>query len=105
MPYSSNFHSGSALDAGFESDDCEMSDSILLSPGYFHDDASTTISGRIPTPIHSSFAPHVRAERALRYTDPDFADDEGVMDKMRRARDLPSPISEGEMSPALSRMA
>jgi hypothetical protein len=85
----------------FESDDFEMADSILLSPGPFHHGASTTISGRVPTPIHSSFAPHIRAEKAFRYSDPDFADDEAMADKFCRGRDLPSPISEGAASPSI----
>lgn len=89
------------FDPAFDSDDLEMADSILLSPGPFHDNTSTTISGRVPTPIHSSFAPHVRAEKVFRYSDPDFADDEGMMDKFRRGRDLPSPISEGLASPSI----
>jgi hypothetical protein len=96
----SSTQSSGIFDTSIDSDDCEMSDSILLSPGNFHDEASNTISGRIPTPIHSSFAPQVRAERAVRYNDPDFADDEAIVDKFRRGRDLPSPISEGEMSPS-----
>lgn len=96
----SNPQSSGIFDTAVDSDDYEMSDSILLSPGYFHDETSNTISGRIPTPIHSSFAPQVRAERDVRYNDPDFADDEAIMDKFRRGRDLPSPISEGEMSPS-----
>lgn len=96
-----NPQSSEIFDIALDSDDFEMADSILLSPGPFHHDASTTISGRIPTPIHSSFAPHVRAEKVFRYSDPDFADDEAVVDKFRRGRDLPSPISEGEASPSI----
>jgi hypothetical protein len=88
-------------DTPIYSDDFEMADSNLLSPGLFHNDTSTSISGRIPTPIHSSFAPHIRAEKSFRYSDPDFADDEAMVDRFRRGRNLPSPISEGETSPSI----
>jgi hypothetical protein len=89
-------------DAGLYSDDCEMVDSIHLSPGSFQNDPSTTISSRIPTPIHSSFyIRDIRSEKASRHHDPDFADDEAVVDRFRRGRRLPSPISEGEMSPSI----
>jgi hypothetical protein len=88
--------------AGLYSDDCEMADSIHLSPGSFHGDTATTISGRIPTPIHSSFyLRDIRAEKANRHHDPDFADDEAMVDMFRHGRRLPSPISEGEMSPSV----
>jgi hypothetical protein len=100
IPSLNNAHTSEVFDTALDSDDCEMADPILLSPGCFHDDTSTTISGRVPTPIHSSFAPHVRAERTFRYSDPDFADDEAIVNKFRRGRDLPSPISEGEASPS-----
>lgn len=90
------------LDAGLYSDDCEMADSVHLSPGSFHGDQSSTISSRIPTPIHSSFyIRDIRAEKAHRHHDPDFADDESMVDRIRRGRRLPSPISEGEMSPSI----
>ena len=78
-----------------------MSDSFHLSPGPFHTDALTNIAGRIPTPIHSSFAPYIRAEKAAMHHDPDFADDEAKVDRFRPGRRLPSPISEGETSPSL----
>jgi hypothetical protein len=88
-------------DAPVYSDDFEMTDSVHLSPGSFHNDPSSTISGRIPTPIHSSFAPFVRTEKHSLHHDPDFADDEAMVDRFRRGRRLPSPISEGEMSPSV----
>jgi hypothetical protein len=88
-------------DVGFYSDEVEMSDSFHLSPGPFQNDPSTSISGRIPTPIHSSFAPYIRAEKATLHHDPDFADDEARVDRFRRGRRLPSPISEGETSPSI----
>lgn len=89
-------------DACLYSDDCEMTDTIHLSPGSFQNDPSTTISSRIPTPIHSSFhIRDIRAEKASRHHDPDFADDEALVDRFRRGRRLPSPISEGEMSPSV----
>jgi hypothetical protein len=89
-------------DAGLYSDDCEMADSVHLSPGSFQNDPSTSISSRIPTPIHSSFyIRDIRAEKAHRHTDPDFADDESMVDRIRRGKRLPSPISEGEMSPSV----
>lgn len=88
-------------DVGAYSDDMEMSDSFHLSPGPFHTDSSTSISGRIPTPIHSSFAPYIRAEKATIHHDSDFADDEAIVERFRRGRRLPSPISEGETSPSV----
>lgn len=87
-------------DAPMYSDDMEMADAVHLSPGPFTDDPSPSISGRIPTPIHSSFGPYVRSEKPPR-NDPDFADDESMVDRIRRGRRLPSPISEGEVSPSV----
>jgi len=105
-PRSSQSTQGSMLstqmsDAPTYSDDFEMTDSFHLSPGPFHNDPSSSISGRIPTPIHSSFAPFIRSEKASMYHDSDFADDEAMVDRFRRGRRLPSPISEGEMSPSI----
>ena len=88
-------------DAPVYSNDLEMTDSIHLSPGPFHNDPSTSITGRIPTPIHSSFAPFIRAEKASMHHEVDFADDEAMVDRFRRGRRLPSPISEGETSPSI----
>jgi len=78
-----------------------MTDSVHLSPGSFHNEPPMSITGRIPTPIHSSFAPFIRAEKASIHHDTDFADDEAMVDRFRRGRRLPSPISEGEMSPSV----
>jgi hypothetical protein len=83
------------------SEDLEMTDSVHLSPGSFHNESSPSIAGRIPTPIHSSFAPFIRAEKASRHHDMDFADDEALVERFRRGRRLPSPISEGETSPSV----
>jgi len=91
----------SISDAPVYSDDFEMADSVHLSPGSFHNDPSTSITGRIPTPIHSSFAPFIRSEKASIHHDVDFADDEAMIDRFRRGRRLPSPISEGETSPSV----
>ena len=89
-------------DAGLCSDDTEMADSIHLSPGSFQNDPSTSISSRIPTPIHSSFhIRDIRAEKAHRHTELDLADRESILNRMSRGRRLPSPISEGEMSPSV----
>lgn len=88
-------------DIAVYSDDFEMTDSVHLSPGSFQNDPSTSITGRIPTPIHSSFAPFIRAERASLNHDVDFADDEAIIHRTRRGRRLPSPISEGETSPSV----
>jgi hypothetical protein len=88
-------------DAPVYSDDFEMTDSVHLSPGFFHNDPSTSITGRIPTPIHSSFAPFIRSEKASIHHDVDFADDEAMINRFRRGRRLPSPISEGETSPSV----
>ncbi len=88
-------------DAATYSDDFEMTDSVHLSPGPFQNDPSSSISGRIPTPIHSSFAPFIRAEKASLHHELDFADDEALVNRFRRGRRLPSPISEGETSPSV----
>jgi len=86
----------------FSAGDMEMSDSVpvLVSPGPFHDESSRRISSRVPTPIHSSFSPLIRSEKMILHQDPDFADDEGMADRFRRGRRLPSPISECETSPS-----
>lgn len=88
-------------DAPSYSDDFEMTDSVHLSPGPFSSDPSTSISGRIPTPIHSSFAPFIRSEKASVHRDNDFGSEEALVDQFRRGRRLPSPISEGETSPSV----
>ena len=88
-------------DVPIYSDDFEMTDPVHLSPGSFQNDPSTSISGRIPTPIHSSFSPFIRSEKASIHHDVDFADDEAIGDRFRRGRRLPSPISEGETSPSV----
>ncbi|KAE8453777.1 hypothetical protein EG329_009289 [Mollisiaceae sp. DMI_Dod_QoI] len=105
-PRSSQSTQGSLLsaqmsDAPSYSDDFEMTDSFHLSPGPFHNDPSSNISGRIPTPIHSSFSPFIRSDKATIHHDGDLADDESMIDRFRRGRRLPSPISEGEMSPSI----
>jgi hypothetical protein len=88
-------------DTGVYSDDCEMADANHLSPGSFQTDPSTSISNRIPTPIHTTFRVRdIRAEKAHRHHDPDFADDEALI-RTRQGRRLPSPISEGETSPSV----
>lgn len=87
-------------DADPYANDFEMTDSVHLSPGSFHNEPPVSV-GRIPTPIHSSFAPYIRAGKASVHYDVDFADDEAMVDKFRRGRRLPSPISEGEMSPSV----
>ncbi|KAG9245623.1 hypothetical protein BJ878DRAFT_541111 [Calycina marina] len=79
-------------------DDCEMEDTVHLSPGPFHSNVSTTLTGRIPTPIHSQFSASIRAEKPTR---PRFLARDGTMeDRFMRNCRLPSPISEGEPSPA-----
>lgn len=84
-------------------DDFTMTDSVHPSPGgSFQNDLPPAISGRVPTPIHSSFAPAVRAEKTSKYSvSGDLMDDEDMVDRFRRGRRLPSPISEGEMSPSV----
>jgi hypothetical protein len=88
-------------DAPIYADDFEMEDTAHFSPAHSQTQHSPSISGRIPTPIHSSFAPFIRAEKASLHHDVDFADDEALVDRFRRGRRLPSPISEGEMSPSV----
>ncbi|CZT48261.1 uncharacterized protein RSE6_08934 [Rhynchosporium secalis] len=85
-------------DAPSYTDEFEMTDSIHMSPGPFQSDTSPSISGRIPTPIHSSFARFVRAEKTAVHCE---GDDEALVDRFRRGRRLPSPISEGETSPSV----
>ncbi|KAH8663102.1 hypothetical protein BGZ60DRAFT_491046 [Tricladium varicosporioides] len=94
-------HSTQLSEVPAYSDDFEMTDSSHLSPGPFHNEPATSITGRIPTPIHNCFASSIRAEKASRYNDHDFADDESFVDRIKRGRRLPSPISEGEMSPSV----
>jgi len=80
-----------------------MADSVHLSPGPFQSDPSLTITGRIPTPIHSQFSASIRSDKPSR---PRFsAIDESIEDTCRRNRRLPSPISEGEASPAASTLS
>ena len=79
----------------------EDSDKLHLSPGSFQTDPSLTISGRIPTPIHSQFSKYVRSDQQFRQRDCDFADDEAMGGYNVGGRRLPSPISEGEGSPAM----
>lgn len=67
-------------------------DSQHLSPGFFHVDSSSSIASRIPTPIHSSFAPYSRPEKSLPLKPDPFAS--------FHSRRLPSPISEDEISPS-----
>ncbi|KAK2626816.1 hypothetical protein QTJ16_003991 [Diplocarpon rosae] len=88
-------------DAAMYSDDFEMTDASRVSPGPFQNDSSPCLSGRIPTPIHSSFAPFIRAEKAPVLNRLGSADDEALVDRFRRGRRLPSPISEGETSPSV----
>lgn len=83
------------------SDDFEMEDNVHLSPTISPTQYSPNVVGRIPTPIHSAFAPYIRAEKATLNHEDNFADDEAMVDRFRRGRRLPSPISEGEMSPSV----
>ncbi|KAA8576853.1 hypothetical protein EYC84_006899 [Monilinia fructicola] len=85
------------------SDDFDMIDSSMhLSPGPFQPDLSLTLANRIPTPIHSSFSTCPRPDKPLHPTlsEPNLTD-EAIIDQFRRGRRLPSPISEGEMSPSV----
>jgi len=96
-------------------DDLEMMDSDPnhLSPGIFHpDQPNSSISGRIPTPIHSQFSTHARWNPANNTRLPTYAEDgSSSMDHSksyntredpRQFRRLPSPISEGENSPSVA---
>ena len=91
-----SFQSTQMSDTQLHSDDMDM-DTAHFSPTPTH--ISPSVSGRIPTPIHSSFAPFIRAEKAS-LNDLDL-DDEALVNRFRRPRRLPSPISEGEMSPSV----
>ncbi|KAB8302318.1 hypothetical protein EYC80_005751 [Monilinia laxa] len=85
------------------SDDFDMIDSTMhLSPGPFQPDTSLTLANRIPTPVHSSFSAYSRPDKPLHSTlsEPNLTD-EAFIDQFPRGRRLPSPISEGEMSPSV----
>lgn len=87
-------------------DDFEMSDSgttMHLSPGTFQSDPSITLANRIPTPIHGSFSAYLRSDKPPLHptlSEPDLRN-EAFLDHYHRSRRLPSPISEGEMSPSI----
>ncbi|RFU24262.1 hypothetical protein B7463_g12074, partial [Scytalidium lignicola] len=110
QPYLSSQMSATS-DIAMFSDDSDMAmstggDTMHLSPGPYQNEAPTSISARIPTPIHSSFGPFVRpgtgkapAFRIEGLFRPDDDDSDGSM--MRRRRRLPSPISEGQPSPSV----
>ena len=83
-------------DVPMYSDDFEMIDSVHLSPPPFQNQPSPSLCGRIPTPIHSSFS-----KASIHHRDVDFADDEALVDRFRRGRRMPTPISEGEPSPSV----
>lgn len=86
------------------SDDFDMTDSGMhLAPGSFQSDPSVTLANRIPTPIHGSFSAHLRPDKPPFHStlsEPNLTD-EAFIDRFRRGRRLPSPISEGEMSPSV----
>ncbi|KAM0142733.1 hypothetical protein ACHAP3_001839 [Botrytis cinerea] len=85
------------------SDDFDMTDGGMhLVPGPFQSDSSITLANRIPTPIHSSFSAYPRLDKPLHsiLSEPNITDD-AFIDRFRRGRRLPSPISEGEMSPSV----
>lgn len=81
------------------SDDLEMTDSGLLYPGSFQSDPSTSIAGRIPTPIYSQFSSHVRSgekiDQSMTLSDSYIYNGAGPT-PTRNNRRLPSPISEDE---------
>lgn len=98
----------SMSDVSMFSDDSDMAmsaaaDTMHLSPGPFQSDSATTLSARIPTPIHSSFGPFIRPGTgkapAFRIEGLFTSDEQDSM--MRRRRRLPSPISEGLPSPSV----
>ncbi|KAF7879074.1 hypothetical protein EAF04_000274 [Stromatinia cepivora] len=85
------------------SDDFDMVDSGMHpTPGPFQPDHSITLVNRIPTPIHSSFSEYHRPDKPLHSTlsEPNLTD-EAFIDRFHRSRRLPSPISEGGMSPSV----
>lgn len=93
-------------DSAAYSDDLEMTDCGLLNPGPFHTDPGTTISSRIPTPIHSQFSRNIRSMNRVvtnfnhAWNSSDHASHSGMpTDHVRDERRLPSPISEGAGSP------
>jgi hypothetical protein len=83
------------------SDDLEMTDSGLLYPGPFHPDTSTStsIAGRIPTPIHSQFSSHIRSGHKVDQSTTTldiYTYNSAGPTPIRNGRRLPSPISEDE---------
>ncbi|CAL3963855.1 hypothetical protein PZA11_001355 [Diplocarpon coronariae] len=96
-----NSQSTQLSNAAMSSEDFEMTDASHLSPGHFQNDSCPSLSGRIPTPIHSSFAPFIRPEKASVPNRLEFGGDQAVVDRLMRGRRLPSPISEGETSPSV----
>lgn len=94
-------HSVQMPNAAMYSDDFEMLDAAHPSPVRVKNDSAPGISSRIPTPIHSSFAPFIRTDKASINGPLDSADDEALIERFRRGRGLPSPISEDETSPSV----
>lgn len=78
-----------------------LDDTMHISPSASQSQDSPSLSGRIPTPIHSSFAPFPRASKGDQAQEDHYADDEALVNRFKRGRRLPSPISEGEMSPSI----
>lgn len=81
-----------------------MTDSGLLYPGPFQLDTSTSIAGRIPTPIHSQFSSYIRSshkapahiEQSMNANCEIYTYMRPSPTPIRNSRRLPSPISEDE---------
>lgn len=82
------------------SDDYEMNDNMLLSPGPFQADRAQSLSDRIPTPMNSHFG-HMPARPQTNHIthSMDMGTYEDTQAAYRGIR-LPSPISEDEPSPS-----
>lgn len=96
---------GESTQMTYGTDDMDMADEtdvVHFSPQASPYQQAQSISGRIPTPIHSSFTRSMRVEKVPHTSSEDnFADDEAFINRFKRGRRLPSPISEGEMSPSV----
>lgn len=94
-----SYQSTQMQDTQAYSDDLEMTDSGLLCPSPFQPDSSTSITGRIPTPIHSQFSSHIRSIEKVDQSmtvSGHYIHNGTIPATSRNSRRLPSPISEDE---------
>lgn len=96
--YSQPMHSAASQNSVAYSDDYEMGDNMLLSPGLFQADPSRTLSDRIPTPMNAHFGHSTQMPSSNHVMH--GMEMGGFGDSHNRGRRLPSPISEDEPSPS-----